>query len=65
VPLLRRYWAAVIIIVVGAAVTLAVGLVTGDVRSLLWMGGVIGVGAGMVIAATQRRTPPPRAKRRR
>ena len=62
-PFFQKYWMAIGAGVVGSAVIVASSTVVSEV-ALMWIGGVVGVGIGGTIVASERRAKAP-AKRSR
>lgn len=51
---LRAYWLAALVVLVGAAIVLAISLSGGSTGAVMWAGGIVGVLTGIAIAAASR-----------
>ena len=59
------YWPVMLVVLAGVIVVGAMSFSSASSGQMLWVGGIIGVVAGGVIAAIQRREDEPRSGKRR
>jgi uncharacterized membrane protein YhhN len=61
--LVRRYWLAGLIALLGAALTFYVGFRSGSTVGVIWSGATVGILTGIAIGAARPREPSARRKR--